>query len=139
MYLMYADEADQDGQKEFLVYAAVFFPCEKLLYLHNAAEELRTKYGFSNSDQLKSSTGSKPNQVARENHTLIKNDILRIAAEADCKACCYVVPHSIAKGQDHETKLKFGINTLLMKFDQFLRENGGVAGCAKFDRTTDFK
>ncbi|MCX7559145.1 hypothetical protein OS190_06155 [Sulfitobacter sp. F26204] len=35
--------------------------------------------------------------------------------------------------------MKFGTNTLLLKFDQFLRENGKVGGIAFFDQTTDFK
>ena len=138
MYLMYADEADQDGSKEFLVYAAVFFPAEKVLELHNSLVKLRYKYGFKDADHLKFSTGTKPPHVSRDDHTNIKNDILDLAIQNSCQTCCYVIPHAIAKGRSHEDRLKFGINTLLMKFDQFLSENGCCAGSARFDHTTDF-
>ena len=136
---MYADEADQDGSREFLVYAAVFFPAEKVLGLHDEVIRLRYKYGFEDGDLLKFSTGTKPKQVERENHTKLKNDVLELAVENGCQTCCYVIPHSIAKGQAHENRLKFGINTLLVKFDQFLEESGKVAGSVRFDHTTDFK
>ncbi|HEV8035588.1 MAG TPA: hypothetical protein VGP75_12245 [Yoonia sp.] len=136
---MYADEADQDGSREFLVYAAVFFPADATLKLHKEVVRLRYKYGFKDGDLLKFSTGTKPKHVDRGDHTKLKNDILNLATDFGCQTCCYVVPHSIAKGQDNQTRLKFGINTLLLKFDQFLRESGKVAGTVRFDHTNDFK
>jgi len=138
MYLMIADEADQDGSKEFLVFCAVFFPTDALLKIHLGVEALRSKYGYPPGTSLKSSPGSKPKEVTRENHASIKNDVLELASGTGCKACCYIVPHAIAKGQDNENRLKFGINTILIKFDQFLRECGGEAGIALFDRSQDF-
>jgi len=139
MYLMIADEADQDGEKEFLVFAGVFFPSDNLRHIHNGVKALREQYGFSTSDVLKSATGTKPKNVTPRQHAEIKNGILDLAAVQGCKICCYVVPHAIAKGQDHVNRLKFGTNTLLIKFDQFLREQGKVAGIALFDETNDYK
>lgn len=135
---MMADEADQDGQKQFLVFAGVFFPSDQTLKLHRGIEALRSKHGYADGDVLKSSPMTKPKTVTKEQHTAIKNDILELAAKHECKICCYVVPHAIAKGQSHEDRLKFGTNTLLLKFDQFLRENGGVGGIAYFDHTQDY-
>lgn len=138
MYLMIADEADQDGKKEFLVYAGVFFPDVSVSKLTTEVDALRNKYGYREGDLLKSSPGTVPEYVSRDNHANIKNDILNLAAGNGCKICCYVVPHAIAKGQSHENRLKFGINTVLGKFDQFLREHNDPAGAAFFDRTEDF-
>ncbi len=138
MFLMYADEADQDGQREFLVYAAVFFPSDRVLEVCKGISELRLKYGFTASDPLKFSTGTKPESVSREDHTSIKSDVLKLAAKLGCKTCCYVIPHAIARGQPHENRLKYGVNTLLIKFDQFLRESGNLPGTATFDRTEDY-
>ena len=139
MYLMIADEADQDGAKEFLVFAGVFFPAEQLLKISNSVAKLRRDFGFNETDVLKSAVGTKPKEVPAENHAKIKNAVLELAAETDCKICCYVVPHAIAKGQKHEDRLKFGTNTLLYKFDQFLNENGKAGGLALFDQTKDYK
>ncbi len=138
MYLIYADEADQDGQRELLVYASVFFPANNLLSISNKVSQLREKHGFRNGDSLKFSTGTKPSDVSREQHTAIKAEILRLAVKNDCKACCYVIPHAIAKGKPHEDRLKFALNTLLIKFDQFLKESGSIPGSAHFDHTEDY-
>lgn len=139
MYLMIADEADQDGEKEFLVFAGVFFPGDKILKINNEVKALRQKYAFADTDVLKSSTGTKPKKLSPAKHAEIKNSVLELAAAHDCKICCYVIPHAIAKGQRHENRLKFGTNTLLIKFDQFLREQGNLAGVALFDHTNDYK
>ena len=139
MYIMMADEADQDGSKEFLVYAAVFFSSSRLLELHKRVETLRQRNGFKDGDVLKFSSGTRPEGVSSGKHAEIKNQILSEAAKFGCQACCYVIPHAIAKGQSHENKLKYGMNTLLMKFDQFLRESGNVPGIAFFDQTRDLK
>jgi hypothetical protein len=138
---MVADEADQDGSKQFLVFVGVFYKSDVVLKLHREIQKLRSKYGFSDNDDLKSnpSTSTKPKNVDRSAHSEIKNEVLKLAGEHGCKICCYVVPHAIAKGQDHRDRMKYGTNTLLLKFDQFLRENGGVGGMAFFDQTTDFK
>lgn len=139
MFLMIADEADQDGAKQFLVFAGVFFPSEALKILTEGVEKLRRKYGYGDGDLLKSSPTSKPKSVSSESHASIKNAILQLAANHECKICCYVVPHAIAKGQKHEDRMKYGTNTLLQKFDQFLSEKGNAAGIALFDRTSDYK
>ncbi|WP_170443263.1 hypothetical protein [Ruegeria arenilitoris] len=139
MYIMYADEADQDGSKEYLIYASVFFPSDQILKIHNGMIGIRNKFGFAPGDKFKFSPGGISKSISREAHAAAKNEALKLAAKHQYKACCYITPHSIAKGQTHENRLKFGINTLLMKFDQFLRENGNAPGVAKFDRTSDFK
>ena len=78
MYLMIADEADQDGAKEFLVFAGVFFPAEQLLKITNSVVNLRKKIGFSGTDMLKSSFGTKPKDVSPEDHAKIKNAVLKL-------------------------------------------------------------
>lgn len=139
MHIMIADEADQDGEKDFLVFSAVFFPSDSLIKLHTGVAALRNQYNYHADDLLKSSTGSKPNQVSREQHAEIKNKVLELASKNCCKVCCYVIPNDIAAGQDLSNRMKFGTNTLLAKFDQFLVEAKSAAGIAYFDRSTDYK
>lgn len=139
MFLLYADEADQDGSKEYLVFVAVFVPADQALKIHQRIGQIRATYGFESDTAFKFSPGGLPKGISRETHTAAKNDVLEMAVEANCKTCCYIVPHDIAKGQTPENRLKFAVNTLLLKFDEFLAESGGVGGIVKFDRTTDYK
>jgi hypothetical protein len=137
MYFMYADEADQDGAREYLIYGAVFIPSENALTLHKEIERIRFHHGFGAGDSLKFSTGTKPKGMGRDDHTSAKNAVLEAAYEHQCVACCYVTPHSIAKGQPHENRLKFGLNTLLIKFNEFLSSNGAQCGMAFIDSSKD--
>lgn len=138
LYLMLADEADQDGSKEFLVMASIFFPSEALKPLHKAVEAERRKAGFAPTAELKFKSRSRPATVNVETHTVLKNRVLELAAEHGCQACCYLAPHSIAGKQPLDTRLKWGANTLLLKFDQFLRIRGEAPGLVLFDRTSDY-
>lgn len=88
MYLMYADEADQDGEREFLVYASIFYPSTAIRDMCCEVEKYRKKYGFRDGDTLKFSSGTKPDTVSRESHAKIKESILALASKYNCKACC---------------------------------------------------
>lgn len=139
MYLMFADEADQDAtKKSFLVYGAIYVPTNQAYELCKKIGSQRKKYGFSETDTLKFSTGTIPESVTRDDHAALKSSVLSIAAEHEVSAACYVVFHDVAKNQDKETKLKWAINTLCVNFDRFLKRKN-ESGIAFFDRTTDFK
>jgi len=107
MYLMFADEADQDGARDFLVYAAVFFPSEQVEKIVSGVQKLRESFGFGDTDRLKFSTGTKPEHIEREQHTEIKNAVIALANETGCKVFCYLVSHDLARNQDLGTKLKW--------------------------------
>jgi hypothetical protein len=139
MYLMYADEADQDGSREYLIYGAVFIPAEASVALHDELVSIRDVHGFEATDLFKFSTGTKPPDMPREAHTAAKSAVLEAAHSYQCVTCCYVIPHAIAKGQTHENRLKFGVNTLLSKFDEFLTSVGSQGGIAFLDSTTDYR
>lgn len=138
MYLMFADEADQDGQADFLVYAAVFFPALKVDEIVSGIKSIREEAGFSPTDLFKFSTGTIPKGMSREAHAIAKNKMIELASQSGCKVCCYVVPKTVSSSQPLETRLKFAVNTLLTKFDQFLGEEKASAGISFFDRTTDY-
>lgn len=138
-YFMIADEADQNLDKSYFVSAGVFIPTRNNLEIHERISEIRKRYGFRPEDDLKSSSGSKPVGVDREAHTEAKNAVLDLAAEYKCKACCYIVPSKVAKGQELKTRHEWSVNTLLGKFDSFLCQKDNRSGTAYFDHTTDFK
>lgn len=139
MYLMYADEADHDGSKEFLVYASVVVEATQVKSICKGIQELRGKFGLKPNEELKFSSRSKPKHLSQSDHTALKEQVLNLAIKKECRAVCYVVPHKIAGGKPVETRLKFGVHTLLSSFDRFLGENGQKAGIAVFDFADEYK
>lgn len=138
MFLMFADEADQEGQRDYLIYAGIFVDAENALAIDQQIKQARTQAGMQAGDSLKFASRTRPENMDREHHTELKNRVLQIAAEHNVKACCYLVPHDIARTQSLETKLRYGSNVLLQKFDEFLTEEGGRPGVVYFDRNNDF-
>ena len=119
-YVLYADEADQDGSKEFLVYVGCIFPSDQLkkICARLAAECHGTPFNALN---LKFSPGKlAADQNIRSTHTDIKQKALQLGVESGVEIVCYLAPFTIAKGISHEERLKFGVNTILMKFNQYL-------------------
>ncbi len=140
MYLMFADEADQDAlDKNFLVYGAIYVPSAKAHLVCQEINSSRKRYGFAEGAPLKFSTGTIPDGVTRADHAALKGEMLEIAKSHGISAACYVVFHGVAKNQDKEDKLKWAINTLCQNFDKYLKSSSSDGGFAFFDRTTDFK
>ena len=46
MYLMFADEADQDGRREYLIYAAIFVAADAALEISQEVNEARIDAGM---------------------------------------------------------------------------------------------
>lgn len=137
---MFADEADQDAlDKQFLVFGAVFVPCENALSLAADISLKRQQLGFGPQDLLKFSPGNLPKHISREKHAELKSELMEMASKYAVKAACYVVFHDIAKNQSKADKLRFAANTLCANFNKFLERNDQEGGLIFFDRTTDYK
>lgn len=140
MYLMFADEADQDGQREYLISAAIFVPFDVVGALSSAIENARVDAGLVPGDNLKFGSATRPSdRISFEGHKSLKSSVLQIAHDHGVEVCCYVCPHDVASAQDAATRLKWAANTLIGKFDQFLRERQVSGGIAVFDRSTDYR
>ncbi len=133
---MFADEADQDGSKEFFVSAAVFIPSSSANLLHDRIVQIRDQCGFLDGDDFKFSVTTKPKHVSFEQHTIAKQATMEAASQFGCKVCLYLTPHAIAKGKSKGEMLQFSCNTLLSQFDLFLKTKG--RGIAFFDRLDEF-
>jgi hypothetical protein len=113
MYLMFADEADQDApEKQYLIYGAIYVPTEEALSLVQWITNKRTQFKYPPDAPLKFSTGTIPKGVTREQHAKFKSEMLAAAAKANVKAVCYVVQHDVARTTPKPEKLKWAINTL---------------------------
>lgn len=138
-FLMFADEADQDASKEFIVHGAVFIPASKAVDIKSEVRRLKIDVGYPVETPVKSSPRSCPKNVSREDHASLKNAILTLAESTGCKATLYVVPSSIAKKQELATRLEWATNALCYNFEKFLKESKAHGGLVHFDSTTDFK
>jgi hypothetical protein len=136
MYLMFGDEADKEAAKDkkFFVYGAVFVPTNSISPLHAEVERLRVGAGMAASDSLKSGTNSKPKSMSAETHRQLKNDVMKAAREkGNIRFCAQVTLHELARNRDHDDRVEWGANTILGKFNTFLREQGSY-GFAVMDR-----
>jgi hypothetical protein len=132
---MFADEANlsQSENAKHFVYGGVFLPAESAKELDREIGLVRTRRGFLSSDPLKSNTNDRPAQVDAQQHRDAKNELLELASECGVIFCAYAVPHGIAKSKDGLTRLRWGADTLLERFDRFCDEKD-TTGVALFDR-----
>jgi hypothetical protein len=133
MYLMFGDEADAEqgrGQK-FFVYGTVFVDAKEVQPLHDGIQDIRDKFGYGYTDSLKFS--GCPKDVTYDEHRDAKKEIVKLARKHDVVFCAYAILHAIAKGQRHDNMVRFGANTLLGKFNEFLGQRNDV-GLVVMDR-----
>jgi hypothetical protein len=136
MYFMFGDEADVDqgrGQK-FFVYGAIFVPADNMPPLHTQVERARIGAGLSNTDSLKSASKTRPNNMTFEAHRDLKKKVMSLSRNVgDVTFCAQVTLHDLARNKNHDDLVLWGANTVLSKFDQFLRERNSY-GYAVLDK-----
>lgn len=135
MKLLFADEADQNagGGSKFFVYGAAMFDAGKVKRLTESVTKIRVNAGYEPNDVLKFAAADKPKQVRKEKWIEAKCAVLELARRQNVRFFGYCVHHGITKNQCHADKLKFGANTVISKFQQYLKENNDVGFCF-FDR-----
>lgn len=137
MRLFFADEADQSGNRQYFCMAGIIIMAEQAAALHTAVSKTRKKFGFAPQDKLKFSPADMPKGFSRKDHAAAKDEILVAAHKCECTAICYLAPRAIVDGQPLDQRMHFGVNTLLMKYHEFLVEQRDC-GLAFFDRTNDY-
>lgn len=136
MHCMVADEADAEqgrGQK-FFIYGAIFVEQGKLKSLHEEVESARVKAKYARTDSLKFADKTRPAHVSREDHKTLKAEIVKIAAKHDVTFCAYATLHELAKNKEHGELITWGANTLLGRFNEFLKHKDNDVGVVMFDR-----
>jgi hypothetical protein len=136
MYLMFGDEADKDqtAGKKFFIYGAIWCPSNSLCNLHAGIETARKAAGYAVTDSLKSSSNSRPTDVAPEKHRELKNEVMNLAREVgNVRFCAQATLHEIARNQPNSELVERGANTVLSRFDTFLKEQKSF-GYALMDR-----
>lgn len=135
MYIMFADEADyvQGNNDIFFVYGSVFINVNQLSGLQAVIARIRRDAGFKDTESFKFKTKSRPENITREVHTAAKQKLLKAAHEKGVVFASYAILHALGHNQHRDDLVKFGANTILARFNQFLRERR-TYGIAFFDR-----
>ncbi|UWQ20693.1 hypothetical protein [Jannaschia sp. W003] len=135
MYFLVADEAvhQQTDPTKFFIYGGIIVPVDKVSSLTLGIEHIRSKYGFLPGDSLKFSPNDRPKQVSRERFLEAKQMVLSLVAKEAVQFIGYAVLHALARTRTSEELVTWGADALLIKFQQFLEEQGDSRGLAFFD------
>ena len=130
MYILISDETNLKYKKDsFFVYGGTFFPLDYLVELDKNIETLREKYGYKKSDPLKFNSKSRPKDVSTKDFADLKNELIDLCIRKNCKFIVYVILHDIAKNKREAFRMKSGINHVIGRFNEFLRENNDYGIC----------
>jgi hypothetical protein len=107
----------------FFVYGAIFVPADNMPPLHTQVERARIGAGLANTDSLKFASKTRPNNMTFEQHRDLKKKVMSLSRNVgDVTFCAQVTLHDLARNKNHDDLVLWGANTVLSKFNQFLRE-----------------
>jgi len=131
MYFLFTDETNKEpsGKAKFFIYGGVFVPTERMKELHDLVEGIRRKTGYKPEDELKFAPSTKPEQVSKDSFTKAKGDLLVGCSKLGIIFSAYLVHHYIARQRKTSDLVKYGANTIISVFDQFLEENNKYGVC----------
>lgn len=133
MHLLYCDESNMEERAgDFLIYAGVAVPAERVIDLSTAIEDLRAGAGVDRDFRLKFNPG--PERLDHPAFIGLKEGILRTAAEHGAQLFAYVILHDVAT--DPDTARRNGINAVCFHFNSFLNRAGGP-GLVLIDQFND--
>ena len=143
MHLLLTDESNLAPAEgvDFFTYGGLIVPIDRVAALHSRIAAIRVDYGFRPEDSLKFSTNSRPQQVSPDAAKNAKRDVIEACIDNNCRFIAYVVLHAIAKGREQAEMIQWGANTVISKFNTFLRMNGshGIVAVDRLPQHTEFE
>ena len=135
MYLLMTDETNlEPGERSrFFMYGGLIVPLEQLPALHADISNVRVEYGYAPGDKLKFSSNDRPEGVSPEARSEAKDAVIDACKEHGVQFVVDLVLHDIARNKAREDLVGYGVNSVLMAFHRFLRENNS-AGIVAVDR-----
>ncbi|TMU93680.1 hypothetical protein [Streptomyces sp. DASNCL29] len=136
MHWLFADETNvTPDQGKFFIYGGLVATPDQIVACHKALKEIRSRFGFTDTDQFKFHTRSRPEQIPLSDWNQAKSEALKAGHTAGVRMLVYVVHHGIAKGAEGSAKVEFALNTLISHFDlRYLRQYANAYGAVCIDR-----
>lgn len=126
MYILFTDETNTDFRKnnaKFFVYGGLIVSTDKLIDLDKGVNTIRMGAGYKPKDSFKFDTNSRPSYVSRKDFSEAKNGVVKLCIKLQCKFIAYVVLYDIIKNKKIETSIEYGLNTIIGRFNYFLKKN----------------
>jgi len=144
MHYLFADETNtspkHDERVKFFVYGGLIVPEAKFSHLDREVTRLRAENNYLSTDSLKFDTRSKPNHVSAAQFANVKNAIVEMCIEAECRLVLYIVLHDIADTTGIPTTIKWGADHIFEVFNRYLSENesDGIAFLDRLPATAEY-
>jgi hypothetical protein len=136
VHWLFADETNvTPEQGKFFIYGGLVATPDQIVDCHNAIQEIRSRFGFADTDQFKFHTRSRPSHISQSDWNRAKSEALMAGHRAGVKMIAYVVHHGIAKGVEGNGKVEYALNTLISHFDlRYLGQYADAYGAVCIDR-----
>lgn len=122
LYLAYLDEADHTARNDFTVCGLTAIPMGNAASLSSEIGDLRKASGvFSDTDLLKFATTSRPSKCTPAEHKELKEKVILAARSNGSLFLGYCKFNDAGAPHDADRNRLYGFNTLLGKFDDFLK------------------
>lgn len=124
MFWLITDETNVEPQPgRFFIYGGLIMTPEQMSGAHEAIQEIRQKYGFSDADDFKFETRSRPQAMTIEKWTSAKREAITAAENLGITLIIYVVLHDIAGNKSVTQITEWAPNSVVAHFDmRFLAE-----------------
>jgi hypothetical protein len=135
MYWLFLDETNTSPEAgPFFIYGGLAIRSEKLPDVHHMISDVRTEYGFSDTDQFKFSTRTRPEAMPVESWREAKSQALERAHSIGVDLIVYAVHHQIARKEYAQT---YALNQLISSFDKIYLERVDDFGAVCIDRVEE--
>lgn len=126
MYLFVTDETNLEPSdtSQFFIYGGLAFPAETLVQFHKEIKKIRRGAGYLAEDKLKFDTRVRPEHVPLQKATEAKSQVVDLCLVLQAKLIIYAIHHGIAKEQTQQTRVTYGVNTVLRSYNEFLEQEG---------------
>ena len=131
MYLMLTDETNlqPSTDAEFFIYGGLIIPADRLSEIGDRIGQIRNDVGYGPTDKLKFDTRVRPPNVSIEEATAAKRLVIDLCLETGCTFIAYAIMHVITRNETLETRVQYGANSVISRFNQYLVEQDDEGIC----------
>ena len=131
MYILLTDETNRDEgeNRRFFVYGGLVVPLSQVINIDRKIRNLRRAFGYQGTDTLKFDTNARPNNVSFQDGTTLKNSVVNICIEHNCRFIVHVIHHKVLGEQNLGEYTLKSADYVIGRFHQFLRSKNSFGYC----------
>jgi hypothetical protein len=123
--LFLTDESNLDGSEshQFFVYGGIFIDVERVGALCRRVEEIRSNYGYVETDVFKCAVSSRPNQVSQEDFNRSKQDLIDACFVLGARFIVNITSKRMVAKQKDSQVVSWAADYALGRFHYYLLDN----------------